>query len=351
MISHGYSRSFKDQCVYFKKCNEDIIYLLLYVDDMLIASKSMTRISELKVELIKEFNMKDLGNAQRNLGMEIQRDRKQRVLRLSQTQYIEKVLSRFGMEKAKPVATPLGSQFQLSRDLCPSSDEDKRDMANIPYSSAVGSLMYAMVCTRPDLAHAVGVVSRYMSNPGKTHWQAVKWILRYLRGTSDIGLLFGGSDITLRGYCDSDYAGDRDGRKSISGYVYTLGIGPISWRSKLQSIVALSTTEAELISVVEATKEGLYLLQLLEDLSMMQKTVELFSDSQSAIHLVENQAYSSRTKHIDVRSFFLMLEGERNKIKLSKIHTKDNPADMLTKSVPKDKFEHCSNLISVVRAT
>ena len=151
-----------------------------------------------------------------------------------------------------------------------------------------------------------------MSNPGKEHWQAVKWILRYLRGTSSVGLLYGGvdGDIFLRVYCDSDYVGDRDARKSVSGYVFTLGIGSISWRSKLQSIIALSTTEAELISIVEATKEGLYLLQLLDDLSMVQQTVELFSDSQSAIHLVENQAYSSWTKHIDVRGLFLMLEEE-----------------------------------------
>ena len=171
MISHGYSRSFKDQCVYFKNCNDDIIYLLLYVDDMLIASKSMSKISELKMELSKEFEMKDLGNAQRILGMEIQRDRKQRVLRLTRTQYIEKVLSRFGMENAKPVATPLGSQFKLSKDMCPTSEEDKRYMANIPYSSAVGSLMYAMVCTRPDwpmeLVLSVDICLTQAKNIGK----------------------------------------------------------------------------------------------------------------------------------------------------------------------------------------
>merc|ERR1712080_750413 len=139
--------------------------------------------------------------------MEISRDRKRRELRLTQAQYIKKILARFGMEKAKPVGTSLGSHFKLSKDHSPTSEQDKRYMAIIPYSSVVGSLMYAMVCTRPDLAHAVGVVSRYMSNPGKEHWQAVKWILRYLCGTSSVGLLYGGvnGDILLRGYCDSDY--------------------------------------------------------------------------------------------------------------------------------------------------
>ena len=168
-----------------------------------------------------------------------------------------------------------------------------------------------------------------------------------------MGLLHGevDGDIFLRGYCDSDYAEDRDARKSVSGYVFTLGIGSISWRSKLQSIVALSTTKAELISILEATKEGLYLLQLLDDLSMVQRTVDQFSDSQSVIHLVENQAYSSRKKHIDVRGFFLMLEEERSKTKLLKVGTSDNPSDMMTKSLPKDKFEHCSNLISLLPVT
>lgn len=132
-------------------------------------------------------------------------------------------------------------------------------MEKIPYASAVGSLMYAMVCTRPDISHAVGVVSRYMSNPGFEHWNAVRWILRYLVVTKDMALCYTGADIQLRGFVDSDMAGDIDSRKSTTGYVFTLGSAAISWMSRLQKIVALSTTEAEYVVAVEACKEMTWL--------------------------------------------------------------------------------------------
>jgi hypothetical protein len=139
------------------------------------------------------------------------------MLYLSQRGYIEKVLRRFNMQDAKPVSTPLASHFKLSLDLCPTSDEDIKYMSRVPYSSVVGSLMYAMVCSHPDLAHAMSVVSRYMANPGKEYWNAVQWIFRYLRGTSNACLRFGKSTRGLVGYVDSGYAGDLDTRRSLTG--------------------------------------------------------------------------------------------------------------------------------------
>lgn len=190
MVELGYIRSPYDCCVYHNKFEDgSMIYLLLYVDDMLIASRNRADIQKLKGLLSAEFEMKDLGAAQKILGMEIYRDRGQKKLFLSQKGYIHKVLSRFGMSTAKPLSTPSASQLFLT--LAPQSEAEKEYMAKVPYSSAVGSLMYAMVCTRPDLAHAVSVVSRFMANPGKDHWIAVKRIFRYLRGTSDVGLIYG----------------------------------------------------------------------------------------------------------------------------------------------------------------
>lgn len=144
---------------------------------------------------------------------------------MSQEKYIEKVLQRFGMDKAKAVSIPLASHFKLSHEQCPSTDDEKSSMKNVPYSSAVGSLMYAMVCTRPDIAYAVGIVSRYLSNPGRHHWEAVKWIMRYLRGTSNLRLTLGYDSPTLVGYSDSDLAGSLDDRKSTSGYMMTFAGG------------------------------------------------------------------------------------------------------------------------------
>ena len=159
------------------------------------------------------------------------------------------------MHNAKLVSTPFASHFKLSKEIFPKTQEEMDYMSKFPYASAVGSLMYAMVCTRPDIAHAVGVVSRYMKNPGKEHWMVVKWIVRYLRGTTNQALCFGGSNIALRGYVDADMAGDRDNRRSTTGYVFTVGGTTVSWISKIQSVVALSTAEAEYVAATEASKD------------------------------------------------------------------------------------------------
>jgi len=231
-----YTRNKFDHCVYFRKLQErSFIYLLLYVDDMLIASKNKDEIEKLKTQLNQEFEMKDLGKAKKILGMEICRDRARGKVSLSQKQYLKKVLQQFGMtEQTKPVSTPLASHFKLSAQLSPSTDAEREYMLQVPYSNAVGSLMYAMVCTRPDISHAVGIVSRYMHNPGKGHWQAVKWILRYIQKTVDVGLLFERDDTLgqgVIGYVDSNYAGDLDKRRSTTGYVFAFVGGPISWKS------------------------------------------------------------------------------------------------------------------------
>ncbi|KAK1417487.1 hypothetical protein QVD17_26616 [Tagetes erecta] len=182
MVRTGYKRCETDHCCYQKRFKGSYIILLLYVDDMLIAGSDMEEIRKLKKQLSDEFEMKDLGPAKQILGMSISR-KKDGSITLSQEKYIGKVLERFKMndEKMKPRNTPLGNHFKLSKDQSPKSEDERAEMAKVPYASAVGSLMYAMVCTRPDIAHAVGVVSRFMSDPGREHWEAVKWLLRYLK--------------------------------------------------------------------------------------------------------------------------------------------------------------------------
>ncbi|KAL0426860.1 UNVERIFIED_CONTAM: Retrovirus-related Pol polyprotein from transposon TNT 1-94 [Sesamum latifolium] len=242
----GYKRCEYDCCVYVKSLDDGSFIVLLYVDDMLIAAKNMHDVLALKALLSQEFDMKDLGAAMKILGMEIHRDRGSRKLWLSQRGYVEKVLDRFGMSKAKPVSTPLANHFKLSSEQCHKIDREIEDMANVPYASAVHCLMYAMVCTRPDLAHAISQVCKYMSKP----------VSRY--------------NPLVAGYVDSDYAGDLDDRRSITGYVFTLGGGPICWKSTVQSIVALSTTEAEYMAVAEVAKEALWLNGLAKELGVEQ---------------------------------------------------------------------------------
>ncbi|KAL5758288.1 hypothetical protein ACOSP7_020899 [Xanthoceras sorbifolium] len=183
------------------------------------------------------------------------------------------------MQDAKPVSTPLGVHFRLSKEQSSKTEEERTHMAKVLYASAIGSLMYAMVCTRPDIAQAVGAVSRYMNNPGKIHWEVVKWIFRYLRGTTKKALCFKGGDTTLTGYVDADLARNVDIRKNTTGYVYTLGGTAVSWVSQLQKIVALSTTEAEYVAVMEASKEMIWLQSLLEELGKKQEDNVLYCDS------------------------------------------------------------------------
>jgi hypothetical protein len=233
MLAHGFKRPQYDSCVYIKFVNGSPIYLLLYVDDMLIAAKSMKEIATLKAQLSSEFEMKDLGHAKKILGMEIKRDRKSSLLFLSQEKYIEKVLHCFNMQDAKFVSTPIASHFKLSALQCPTSEDDIKYMSRVPYSSSVGSLMYAMVYSRPDLSHAMSLVSRYMANPRKEHWNIVQWIFRYFHGTSKAFLKFGRTGRGLVGYVDSDYAADLDKRRSLTGYVFTVGGCAISWKATL----------------------------------------------------------------------------------------------------------------------
>nr|GEW71301.1 retrovirus-related Pol polyprotein from transposon TNT 1-94 [Tanacetum cinerariifolium] len=303
-------------------------YLVLYVDDMLIDAPNKDQIRELKDQLSNEFDMKDLGAAKRILGIDIRRDQKMGKLTLSRTDYISKVLKKFNMSTCKPVPTPLAPHFKLSSHECPKSEEDKEDMSRVPYLSAAGSLMYAIVCTRPDLAHVISVVSKYMYNPGKMHWESVKCIICYLKGTSNIGLSFEKCPNGVVGYVDSDYAGDLDARKSLSSYIFSHCGSAICWYSSLQAITALSTTEAEYISFTEGVKEVTWLRGMVNEFGLHQEVLVVYCDNRSVVHLTKNNKLHSKTKHIEVRHHFVRDIVEKGEIIVDKIHTDDNPADM-----------------------
>uniref|UniRef100_A0A3Q7IE66 Reverse transcriptase Ty1/copia-type domain-containing protein n=1 Tax=Solanum lycopersicum TaxID=4081 RepID=A0A3Q7IE66_SOLLC len=210
---------------------------------MLIAGSSMREINNLKTRLSAAFEMKNLGPAKQILGMKISRDRSTGTLNLSQELYIEKVLSRLRVNDAKPRTTPLANHFKLSKEQSP---------------------------RLPHIAHAVGVVRRYVANPGKEHWEAVKWLLRYLRGTSSTSLCFGKGNVTLQGFVDADLGGDVDSSKSTSRYIYTIGGTAVSSMSRLQKCISLSSTEAEYLAIAEAGKEMIWMADYLEELGKKQ---------------------------------------------------------------------------------
>ena len=232
IISFDFEMNLVDDCIYHKFCGSKYIFLVLYVDDILLASNDIGLLHETKRFLAKNFEMKDLGDASFVLGIQIHRDRSRGILGLSQKSYIEKVLKRYGMQDCKPGDTPVAKGDKFSLNQCPKNDFEEKEMQTIPYASAIGSLMYAQVCTRPDIAYVTGMLGRYLSNPGVDHWKAAKRVLRYLQRTKDYMLTYRRSDqLEIIRYTDSDFAGCQDSMKSTLGYLYLLAGGAVSWKS------------------------------------------------------------------------------------------------------------------------
>ncbi|XP_031266637.1 secreted RxLR effector protein 161-like [Pistacia vera] len=266
--------------------------------------------------------MKDLGVAKKILGMMIDRDRSRSTLKVHQTPYLQKLVTKYGMSECKPVTMPLANHFILTKSQCPKSPVETIKMEIVPYSNLIGSVMYVMISTRPDLAFAISLLSRFMSNPGSDHWIALKWVLRYINCTACIGLEYckRTSTLDLVGFVDSDFAGDRHSRKSTTAYCFTLGGNCISWESQLQPLVALSMTEAEYVALADGFKEAIWMQGLLTETELTDSKVTIFSDSQSAILLSKNPIYHERTKHVDMRFYFIRDLITRRQIDLTGSH-------------------------------
>jgi hypothetical protein len=220
-----YRRSDVDPCIYVKG-DKEVIMIALYVDDLIIASTSDKLMKETKQNLCERFEMKDLGRLHFCLGIEIVW-RVDGTCMFNQSKYIENVLERFNMKDCKPVSTPINSSVKLTKDMSPKTEEEISEMTSIPYRSAVGSLIYLVTGTRPDIAVAVGEVAKFSNNPGKQHWMAVKRILRYLKETVKFGINCDPKSTELVGYSDADWAGDLDTRRSTTGYIFKFGNVPI----------------------------------------------------------------------------------------------------------------------------
>ena len=288
--------------------------------------------------------MQDQGRIHYFLGMSIKRDRANKILTIDQSLYIEKVLQRFGMRDCNPISTPLENGKKFNRLI---ESESPVDVTN--YQAAIGSLIYAAISTRPDISVAVGLLSQFMTNPGKEHWNGVKRVLRYLKGTLHFGLNFKHSEnFVLQGYSDADWAGDEITRKSMSGYIFQLGGSPISWASKKQTVVALSTTEAEYIALSLATQEAVWLRNLLSDIYLEPTTTSIFEDNQGTIALSMNPCSHSRTKHIDIKYHFIRDLISKKQIDIKYCPTKEMVADIFTKGTCKATFEQLRTKMGII---
>jgi hypothetical protein len=277
--------------------------------------------------------MKDLGPAEYILGIQIIRDPDGSHLRLSQRAYLESVLRRFNMQDCAPVQTPMEPGLKL--EMLPATQQP----ADVPYQAAIGSLMYAMLGTRPDLAYSVSYLSRFAARPSHDAWKAVKRVMRYIRGTLDYGLVYCRSQTTSRllGYSDADWSNCPDSSRSVSGYTFMLAGGAVSWASARQPCVALSSTEAEYIALTEAAKEAIWLRTFFAEIGRpLSAPLDILGDNQGAIALGKNPEFHKRTKHIRRRYHFIREAVDAGDVHIAFVPTRQMVADVLTKAMSRD---------------
>ncbi|KAJ9518062.1 hypothetical protein QJQ45_009996 [Haematococcus lacustris] len=322
----GFCASESDPALFMLSRPAGTVYLLVYVDDCLLCTEKgdFESLDFVKQRLSSVFGIKDLGQTRWFLGMQISRDRAQGTLQLDQQQYIKELLSTYSMTEAHSKAVPMAPGTKLVKE------GDALDTAHHSYSALVGSLLYLSCCTRPDIAYVVGALARHLAAPTQQHWAAAKTVLSYLKGTASQGLVFGGSD-SLQGYCDADYAGDKDTARSTTGYVFTLHGAAISWSSRLQPTVAMSTAEAEYMAASGAVKEAVWLRKLMQDLGLPGTCVNIMCDNQAALQLLNNPMASARVKHISVHHHFARERAVRGEVMFTYCSTSEMVADVMTK--------------------
>ena len=285
------------------------------------------------------------------LNIEIVRDRPNRTISLCQRQYILNMLERFKLTDCNTVLMPMEPGLHLDTSMGASTPEDIAFMRDTPYLSAVGALMYLAITTRPDITNAVGILARFNSNPGPTHWKAVKHVFRYLKGTLDLKLVYKPDNTTTEmftSYSDSDHGGSKDTGKSTGGYLIKMVTGAVSWSSKLQPIVALSTTEAEYVAAVEAGKEIVWMRNILSEFGYKFTSPSTLNlDNQSTISVSKNPEHHGRMKHLDLHFYWLRDAVESGSIVPHYIPTEEMPADLLTKPVPRAKVEFCRKMMGL----
>ncbi|KAJ7962054.1 Retrovirus-related Pol polyprotein from transposon TNT 1-94 [Quillaja saponaria] len=338
---NGFVRCPHEYALYVKAHeNGDVLFVCLYVDDLIFTGNNPIMFEDFKKAMTCEFEMTDMGLMSYYLGFEVKQN--DGGIFISQEGYAKDVLKKFQMLDSNSVNTPMECGVKLSKH-----DVGEKVDPTL-FRSLVGSLRY-LTCTRPDILYALGVVSRYMESPTSTHMKTAKRILRYLRGTLDYGLFYSSSHIIdLVGYCDSDFAGDLDDRKSTTGFVFFRGNNAISWVSKKQPIVTLSTCEAEYVAATSCTCHAIWLRRLLKELQEPQKeATQIFVDNKSALALAKNPVFHDRSKHIDTRYHFIRECIAKKEVEVKFVKSLDQVADIFTKPLKFEVFQGLRELLGV----
>ena len=346
----GWKASEYDQSVFI---HPDGMYLGVYVDDLLIFGPDEGQIQRVKDQLANRFQMTDLGRCSYYLGIHIHQDDNGDVY-LHQSNYLQQIIQRFGLQGSRTFNTPMDPKAKMQKNTGLPLSLDQIRL----YQSKVGSLNYAMIETRPDIAEAVGVLSQYCSNPTNEHIQAVDRVFGYMQQTTELGLRYkhgASNDLNLQIFVDADWGGELDTRKSTTGWVAMLAGAAISWSSKRQKSNALSTMEAEYIAASAAAQEAIWLRNFILELNlpapvMTDSKVPILIDNDAALRLTRNPENHGRAKHIEIRHHFIRQTVAEGKVHTVRVASEDNTADILTKPLARDVFEkhvHALGMVTV----
>ena len=343
LLQCGFTRSENEATLYVKKAkNGDLLIVSIYVDDMLVTGNDPRLISEFKKEMEDVFEMSDLGHMTYFLGMEISQS--SYGIFISQKKYALDLLKKFNMESCKSVSTPLLQNEKLTKA------EKSGEVDPSYYRSLVGSLLY-LTASRPDLMFAASVLSRYMQTPSQVHLGTAKRVLRYIKGTYDLGIWYTSAENgKLQGFSDSDWAGCLDDMKSTTGYVFSMGSGVFSWVSRKQDVVAQSTAEAEYIATAAAANQAIWLRKVLADLSQIQHDATVIQvDNKSAIAMAKNPVQHGRTKHINVKFHAIRQAEKEGEVQLVHCNSDEQLADIMTKALAAGKFKALRSKLGVLK--
>jgi hypothetical protein len=338
----GFNRLYSDAGIFIcRHSNGTFAIIVAYVDDVLFVGPSQSFIQSKKKLFMAKWECRDLGDCKEFLRMRI--TRKDRSIYLDQCSYLEKVIERFGMTNAKYARTPLPVGYIPT----PNQGEVNPQMRT-QFQQIIGSLLYIMLGTRPDIAFAVTKLAQFAANPSKEHLDKAKYVLRYLAGTAKYALVYkGASNKGLIAYTDSDYAADPVKRRSTTGYLFKLANGIISWQSRAQKTIALSATEAEYMALSDCSRQAVWIQNIFTELGLQVRPTQICADNEGGIFIASNPVQERRTKHIDVRFHYVRDLIEQKRIDVVWVPTDENPADMFTKNLGHIKFEKFRNMLGL----
>jgi hypothetical protein len=341
MRVHGFNRTEADHCVYIRTQGKEFVVIVIYVDDLIVLAKTKQSIDQVSKQLKAEFDIKELGEVTFCLGIQVKRNRSRKTIEINQEAMIDRVAERFKVEDCKPTHLPADANSKLIR----MKSEEGEKASGMPYRELVGSLMYIMVCTRPDICNAVGEVSKFCEDHGSDHWIAALKILKYLKTTKTLSLVFNGmKNEEMVAYADASWASDQDNGRSVTGYVVLVNGTSVSWKSKRQPTVAMSSTEAEYMALFAVVQEVIWMRRLLNQVlfcenGQVQEPTIVYQDNKSTILLANNPSQHSRTKHINTKFHFTRDQVNEGTIKIVYKSTEDMVADVLTKAVSRVKLK------------